>query len=100
MLRLSGCGYRHRALLLALTLGLLTIQVRLPVSAKTAEPSTGVLLAANQGEASLSVFDPRTGLELGRVLEGDITGHEVAASADGKFAYVPIYGNSSVVLHN
>jgi DNA-binding beta-propeller fold protein YncE len=55
-----------------------------------------VLLAANQGEASLSIFDPHTGTERGKVLEGDITGHEVAASADGKVAYVPIYGNSSV----
>jgi len=55
-----------------------------------------VLLAANQGEASLSIFDTHTGTELGKVLEGDITGHEVAASADGKVAYVPIYGNSSV----
>jgi DNA-binding beta-propeller fold protein YncE len=65
-----------------------------PVSGKTTE--TGVLLAVNQGEAALSIFDPRAGTELARVLEGDITGHEVAASADGKFAYVPIYGNSSV----
>ena len=30
--------------------------------------------------------------------EGGITGHEVAASPDGRFAYVPIYGNSGVGL--
>ena len=67
-----------------------------PVNGKAIGAGTGLLLAANQGEASLSIFDPRAGKELGRVLEGDITGHEVAASADGKTAYVPIYGNSSV----
>ena len=67
-----------------------------PVSGKTTETGSGLLLAVNQGEAALSIFDPRAGTELARVLEGDITGHEVAASVDGKFAYVPIYGNSSV----
>jgi DNA-binding beta-propeller fold protein YncE len=79
-------------------LGLLVIQVGVSADAKTTAAETGiaVLLAANQGEASLSVFDPRTGIELGKALEGDITGHEVAASADGRRAYVPIYGNSSV----
>jgi YVTN family beta-propeller protein len=30
------------------------------------------------------------------VPEGGITGHEVVASPDGRFAYVPIYGNSGV----
>jgi YVTN family beta-propeller protein len=33
---------------------------------------------------------------LASVLEGGITGHEVIASADGKVAFVPIYGNSGV----
>jgi DNA-binding beta-propeller fold protein YncE len=31
-----------------------------------------------------------------RVAEGGTTGHEVAVSLDGKIAYVPIYGDSSV----
>ena len=30
------------------------------------------------------------------VAEGGTTGHEVTASPDGRFAYVPIYGNSGV----
>jgi YVTN family beta-propeller protein len=30
------------------------------------------------------------------VAEGGVTGHEVIASPDGRFAYVPIYGNSGV----
>src|SRR5579859_4963583 len=83
----------HR-LLHSLGLVLLLSPLAAPVSGQTIE--TGMLLATNQGEASLSIFDPRAGKELGRVLEGDITGHEVAASADGNVAYVPIYGNSSV----
>jgi DNA-binding beta-propeller fold protein YncE len=64
------------------------------VSSKT--PQHELLLAANQGEAALSVFDIAAGAELARISDGNITGHEVAASADGKIAYVPIYGNSSV----
>jgi YVTN family beta-propeller protein len=77
-------------------LALLFFQSELPVSAAMTEHGSEVLVAANQGEASLSIFDPRSGREMAKVLEGDITGHEVATSADGKIAYVPIYGNSSV----
>ena len=43
----------------------------------------------------MSIFDTETG-EQSKVPEENITGHEVVASADGKFAYVPIYGDSSV----
>ena len=85
----------HRALF-CFVLELLLVGFAFPANAKTTVPGIGILLAANQGEASLSIFDPLTGRELARVLEGNITGHEVAASADGKVAYVPIYGNSSV----
>lgn len=85
----------HRSLV-GLSLILLLSPLAPAASGATAEAATGVLLAANQGEAALSIFDPRPGTELARVMEGDITGHEVAASADGRVAYVPIYGNSSV----
>ena len=81
---------------LGLSLTLLLALFGLAVNGKTTETGSGLLLAVNQGEAALSIFDPRAGTELARILEGDITGHEVAASVDGKFAYVPIYGNSSV----
>jgi DNA-binding beta-propeller fold protein YncE len=74
------------------SLALFIVSFGLPTSTAAAD----ALLAANQGEASLSIFDPHTGAELGKVAEENITGHEVAASADGKVAYVPIYGNSSV----
>jgi Cytochrome D1 heme domain len=78
------------------TLAILTLTVGSSAKAKNGEAGTAVLLAANQEEASLSIIDPRSGAQLAKVVDGAITGHEVAASADGKIAYVPIYGNSSV----
>ena len=55
-----------------------------------------MLLAVNQGEATLGIVDPRSGRQIAAIAEGDVTGHEVATSLDGKLAYVPIYGDSSV----
>ncbi len=54
------------------------------------------LLVAQKGLGSLGIVDPVAGKLLVSVPEGGITGHEVAASADGRVAYVPIYGNSGV----
>jgi YVTN family beta-propeller protein len=54
------------------------------------------LLVAEKGAHSLAIIDPATGGVLASVPEGGITGHEVIASADGKLAFVPIYGNSGV----
>ncbi|MGA7242675.1 MAG: cytochrome D1 domain-containing protein [Terracidiphilus sp.] len=54
------------------------------------------LLVAEKGAQSLAIVDPASGSELDSVPEGGITGHEVIASADGKLAFVPIYGNSGV----
>ena len=56
----------------------------------------GLLLVANKGDNSLGIIDPVAGKQVAEVAEGGITGHEIAASPDGKFAYVPIYGNSGV----
>lgn len=56
----------------------------------------GLLLVAQKGDKSLAIVDPSDGKVLANVAEGGTTGHEVAASPDGKFAYVPIYGNSGV----
>jgi DNA-binding beta-propeller fold protein YncE len=55
-----------------------------------------LLLVANQGSRDLSIIDPHVARQLATVPEGGITGHEVAASPDGRLAYVPIYGNSGV----
>ncbi|MGA9583823.1 MAG: cytochrome D1 domain-containing protein [Terracidiphilus sp.] len=54
------------------------------------------LLVAEKGSQSLAIVDPVSGAVLASVPEGGITGHEVIASADGKLAFVPIYGNSGV----
>lgn len=61
-----------------------------------AAASAPVLLVANQGDRSLSVLDPAAGKQIAAVAEGEVTGHEVTVSPDGRTAYVPIYGNSGV----
>jgi len=60
---------------------------------KTAQP---MLLVANQGDRDLSLIDPTAGKQIATVPVDGVTGHEVAASPDGKTAYVPIYGNTGV----
>lgn len=55
-----------------------------------------MLLVANQHSQDLSLIDPRAAKQIGAVPVEGVTGHEVAASPDGKLAYVPIYGNSGV----
>lgn len=56
----------------------------------------GWLLVANKGDQTLGIIDPDTSLQVATVPEHGVTGHEVAASPDGKRAFVPIYGNSGV----
>lgn len=70
---------------------LMTFMSTLAVSAQQ-----GRLLVAEKGQASLAIIDPVAGKVLGSVPEGGVTGHEVIASADGRTAFVPIYGNSGV----
>jgi DNA-binding beta-propeller fold protein YncE len=55
-----------------------------------------MLLVANQGSRDLSLIDPAAGKQVATVPVEGVTGHEVAASPDGKTAYVPIYGDSGV----
>jgi DNA-binding beta-propeller fold protein YncE len=81
------------------TLGLMTLVVLIFPFVRaggSAETGPGMLLAVNQGEATLGIVDPRAGKLVATIAEGDVTGHEVATSFDGKLAYVPIYGDSSV----
>jgi len=61
-----------------------------------AETGSGLLLVVNQGEATLGIVDPQAAKQIATIAEGGVTGHEVAVSSDGKTAYVPIYGDSSV----
>lgn len=56
----------------------------------------GTLLVAQKGAQSLAIVDLNSGKVVASVPEGGITGHEVTASPSGRFAYVPIYGNSGV----
>jgi YVTN family beta-propeller protein len=65
-------------------------------SASPAGQGDGFLLVANKGDKSMGIIDPTKSLEIARVPEDGVTGHEVTASPDGKTAYVPIYGDSGV----
>jgi YVTN family beta-propeller protein len=81
-----------------LPLALLPIVVSLlagnaPVPPKLAGP--GFLTIVNQRDHTLVLFDLTAAKPVGTVEVG-VNGHEVAVSPDGKFAYVPIYGNSGV----
>jgi DNA-binding beta-propeller fold protein YncE len=55
-----------------------------------------LLLVANKGDHTVSLIDPKAGRQIATVDVNAVTGHELAASSDGRFAYVPIYGNSGV----
>jgi YVTN family beta-propeller protein len=57
--------------------------------------SKGLLVVANQMEHTALIVDPETRKEVAKISVG-VNGHEVAVSPDGKFAYIPIYGNSGV----
>jgi YVTN family beta-propeller protein len=56
------------------------------------------LLVVNQGDTNLSIVDPASARQVAVIAEGTPTmhGHEVTTSADGRTAYVPIYGNVGV----
>jgi YVTN family beta-propeller protein len=79
-----------------LTLTFILAGLSTPAFAAPSSTSTGLLLVANKGEQTLGLIDPDAGRQIASVAEGGVTGHEVAASPDGKRAFVPIYGNSGV----
>ena len=58
-------------------------------------PSKGLLVVANQFEHTALIVDPDARKEIAKISVG-VNGHEVAVSPDGKYAYLPIYGNSGV----
>jgi YVTN family beta-propeller protein len=74
---------------------ILCLTFSLPTFVRAAGKLTDVLLVVNQGDSDISIVDPQSAKQVARVAEGG-TGHEVAVSLDGKTAYVPIYGDSSV----
>jgi DNA-binding beta-propeller fold protein YncE len=65
------------------------------MAAADARPD-GTLLVANKGNGTLSIVDAASGTQVAAVAENGITGHEVAASPDGRRAFVPIYGSGGV----
>src|SRR5260370_12375538 len=81
-------------------LSLLLVSLMLAGSAelRDAKPTplaSGLLVVANQKEHTVLVVDPDNRRELAKISVG-VNGHEVIVSKDGRFAYVPIYGNSGV----
>ncbi len=64
-------------------------------SAAALAQKTGTLLVANQKDRTLSLINIETTSQIA-IPEEHVTGHEVAASPDGRTAYVPIYGNAGV----
>lgn len=80
-------------LLLGLAFNLMASDSDVP---STTAHASGWLLVANKGAHALGIINTTEGQQVADVPEGGITGHEVAASPDGKTAYVPIYGNSGV----
>ena len=73
----------------------LTVSMGVLCNLKAGPASGGLLVIANQKEHTVLVVDPDERKELAKVVVG-VNGHEVMVSKDGKFAYVPIYGNSGV----
>jgi YVTN family beta-propeller protein len=65
-------------------------------TASTETPGPSLLLVVNQGDQSMSLVDPEAGTQVGKVKTNGVCAHEVAASADGRMAYLPIYGDSGV----
>ncbi|HEX4154589.1 MAG TPA: cytochrome D1 domain-containing protein [Acidobacteriaceae bacterium] len=56
------------------------------------------LLVVNQDDATLSIIDPNKGVQVAVVPEKipGVHAHEVAATLDGRTAFLPIYGSSGV----
>ncbi len=65
-------------------------------TASNETPRQNLLLVVNQGDQSMSLVDPEAGVQIGKVKTNEVRAHEVAASPDGRLAYLPIYGNSGV----
>jgi hypothetical protein len=89
--------FRRRLILT--TLGLIPIAIVISPFLRgrgSTKSGRATLLAVNQGDATLGIVDPRAGRQIAAIAEGGVTGHEVATSFDGKLAYIPIYGDSSV----
>lgn len=75
---------------------ILAIPSNFPARVADNDAGQPLLLVANKGDHTLGLIDPKAGRQIAVVDVGGVTGHEVIASRDGRFAYVPIYGDSGV----
>jgi YVTN family beta-propeller protein len=89
----SGKARCSTRALLVILLGIFGMMIE---TGALAAESSGLLLVDNKGDKTLGIVDPESCRQIAVVEEDGETGHEVAASPDGKLAFVPIYGNSGV----
>ncbi len=83
----------HRVFVLIASVLLMT---SISISDAIPPPATrGLLVVANQYEHTVLIVDPEKRQQLAKIKVG-VNGHELIVSPDGRFAYVPIYGNSGV----
>src|SRR5579864_9500606 len=71
-----------------ISLGIGFVWIAILPAAETPSPA---LLVLNKEDSALAIVDPVSGKVVGRVATGEAP-HEVAASADGKIAFVANYG--------
>jgi DNA-binding beta-propeller fold protein YncE len=78
----------------------LMLIIAMPAPAQNRATDAGargaLLLVANKGDHTVGLIDPLAGRQIATIDFNGVTGHELVASPDGRFAYVPIYGNSGV----
>jgi YVTN family beta-propeller protein len=86
-----------RIRLLATAVAIIAVGFALMNFAHSAPPAAqhSLLVVANQFEHTTLLVDPESRREVAKIVVG-INGHEVTVSKDGRYAYVPIYGNSGV----
>ncbi|PYT10214.1 MAG: hypothetical protein DMF60_00810 [Acidobacteria bacterium] len=80
---------RNAALVMLAIVALIAVYI----VARASLSDHGALLVLNKSESTLAIIDPATLKVLARVPTGEAP-HEVAASADGRFAFVSNYGTA------
>src|SRR5437667_11903086 len=80
---------RNAALVMLAIVALIAVSI----VARASLSDHGALLVLNKSESTLAIIDPATLKVLARVPTGEAP-HEVAASADGRLAFVSNYGTA------
>jgi YVTN family beta-propeller protein len=84
-----------RARILTAIVSLFMILFFVTTLSRSRPAAHGLLVVANQKEHTALLIDPESRREVAKIIVG-VNGHEVAVSKDGRFAFVPIYGDSGV----